>query len=284
MIARSGAEGVYRFLRWIVFFIIIVLPCAFLAVPAALALLLVLEKLGVPASCEAAVFILVFLTLCAVFFEIGRRSLLRTDAVMEEKPRSRLQSAGLWLVPGFLLWLFFFVLTWYYERDVFLLGLPAVLILAAAAGIVFPFRRHRNGEVFGCLGVIFAFLLFCIGAMLLGRTGRDVTYTGNSISDIPHLNKWQKEHYFPAGARDIKVSGSTMGFRWECRLSEKDFLDYAGKGWYSFRRVEKKGKDILSREPLPPYYEYVRRESDGGGLTLRYSVPEEKFRGFYAHH
>ena len=284
MIARSGTEGVYRFLRWIAFFVVIVLPCAFFSLPAGLAPLWVLEKLGVPANCEIVVFILVFLTLSAVLFEVARRSLLKTDAVMEEKPRSRLQSVGLWLVPGFLLWLSFFVLTWYYERDVFLLGLPATLILAAAAGIVFPFRRHRNGEVFGCVGPIFAFLLFGIGAMILGRTGRDVTYTGNSISNIPHLNKWQKEHYFPAGARDIEVRGSTMGFKWECRLSEKDFLDYAGKGWYSFRRVEKKGKDILSREPLPPYYEYRRMDPDGGGLTLRYSVPEEKFRGFYARH
>ena len=280
MIARSGAEGVYRFLRWIVFFIIIVLPCAFLAVPAALALLLVLEKLGVPASCEAAVFILVFLTLCAVFFEIGRRSLLRTDAVMEEKPRSRLQSAGLWLVPGFLLWLFFFVLTWYYERDVFLLGLPAVLILAAAAGIVFPFRRHRNGEVFGCVGPIFAFLLFCIGAMLLGRAGRDVTYTGDSPSEIPRLSSWQRENYFPAGASEIRVRGTTTGFGWTCRLAEKDFLKYAEKGRFSFRKVERSDHIKFAG----PYYEYNNRRPDGGGLTLRYSLSEKKLYGSYSDH
>ena len=284
MIARSGTEGVYRFLRWIVFCVGVIFLGAPASVPAALLPLWVLEKLGAPASCEIVVFILVFAVLSAVLFEVARRSLLKTDTVMEDAPRSRLQSVGLWLVPGFLLWLFFLALAWYYERDVFLLGLPAVLILAAAAGIVFPFRRHKNTPVFGCAGPVFAFLLCCVGLMILGRTGRDVTYTGNDIAAIPHLFKWQKEHYFPAGARDIRVSGSTMGFKWECRLSEKDFLDYAGKGWYSFRRVEKKGKDTFSREPRPPYYEYVRRESDGGGLTLRYSVPEEKFRGFYAHH
>ena len=123
-----------------------------------------------------------------------------------------------------------------------------------------------------------------IAGLILGRTGRDVTYTGNDIAAIPHLFKWQKEHYFPAGARDIKVRGDTMAFEWECRLSEKDFLDYAKRVSWSVRRVEKKGKDILSRGPLAPYYEYRHSESDGGGLTLRYSVPEGKFYGSYAHH
>ena len=280
MTSRSGAEGVYRFLRRIAFFVVIVLPCVLFSVPAALLPLWALEKLGAPASSEIAVFVLVFAVLSAVLFEVGRRSLLKTDTVVEDALRSRLQSAGMWLVPGFLAGLFFLALAWYYERDVFLLGLPAVLILAAAAGVVFPFRRHRNTPVFGCAGPLFAFLLFCIGAMLLGRTGRPLDYTGDCPAEIPHLIPWQRENYFPAGASEIRVRGSTMAFEWTCRLAEKDFLDYAKKGRFSFRKVERSERFGVAA----PYYEYSSRRPDGGGLTLRYFLPEKKFYGFYAHH
>ena len=33
-----------------------------------------------------------------------------------------------------------------------------------------------------------------------------------------------------------------------------------------------------------PFYEYSYRARNGGGITLRYSVPEEKFYGNYSHH
>ena len=280
MTSLSGAESVYRFLRGIVFCVGIVFPCVLVSVPAGLVPLLILEKLGAPASCEIAVFILVFAVLCAVFFEFARRSLLKTDTVMEDSPRSRLQSVGLWLVPGFLAGLVFFALAWYHERDVFLLGLPAALILAAAAGVVFPFKRHRNTPVFGCAGPVFAFLLFCIGAVLIGRTGQPVDYTGDSPAEIPHLTSRQRENYFPAGASEIRVSGTTVAFEWTCRLTEKDFLGYAKKGRFSFRKVERSERFGVAA----PYYEYSSRRPDGGGLTLRYSVPEKKFYGFYADH
>ena len=264
----------------VVFFIVIVFPCALVSVPAGLVPLLILEKLGAPASCEIAVFVLVFAVLSAVLFEVARRALLKTDTVMEDSPRSRLQSVGLWLVPGFLLWLFFFALALYYERDAFLLGLPAVLILAAAAGVVFPFKRHRNTPVFGCAGPLFAFLLFCIGAVLIGRTGLPVDYTGDSPAGIPHLTSRQRENYFPAGASEIRVRGTTAAFEWTCRLAEKDFLDYAKKGRFSFRKAGQTERFDIA----VPYYEYENRRPDGGGLTLRYSLPEKKFYGFYADH
>ena len=282
--SRSGPECVYRVLRRIAFFVLVVLPCAPAALFAGLVPLVLLEKIGLRGVSEPVVFLCCFLVIAVIIFNIARGALLATDVPVDDAPGSRLQSVGLWLVPAFLLWAVFFALAWYFERDAFLLGLPVTALAAVFAGVVFPFRRHKNTPVFGCAGPVLAFILFGIAGLILGRTGRDVTYTGNDIAAIPHLFKWQKEHYFPAGAHDIKVRGDTMAFEWECRLSEKDFLDYDRKVKYSFRRIEKKGKGTLSPEPLPPYYEYSRRDPDGGGLTLRYSVPEGKFRGFYAHH
>ncbi|MBQ9502752.1 MAG: hypothetical protein IJU70_11390 [Lentisphaeria bacterium] len=284
MTFRSGPERVYRVLRRTAFFVLIVLPCAPASLFAGLVPLFLLEKAGFRGISEPVVFFCCFLVIAVIILNIARGALLTPDAPVGDGPCSRLQSVGLWLVPAFLLWAVFFALAWYFERDAFLWGLPATALAAVFAGVVFPFRRHKNTPVFGCAGPVVAFILFCIGAVLLGRTGRDVTYTGNDVASIPHLFKWQKEHYFPAGAHDIKVRGNTMAFEWECRLSEKDFLDYGRKVKYSFRRIEKKGEGALSREPLPPYYEYRRMDPDGGGLTLRYSVPEEKFRGFYARH
>ena len=46
-------------------------------------------------------------------------------------------------------------------------------------------------------------------------------------------------------------------------------------------RAEQQLKLIFIRLP---FYEHSDRARNGGGITLRYSVPEEKFYGNYSHH
>ena len=218
---------------------------------------------------------------CYVFLVwAGRRFLFRPDRLSEPTGVSRGASVALWLGLAFLLCLVFFWLGWHLEKDFLLLGIPAVLILAPVMGCCFPFRRHVNDTAFAVLGPLTSFLIFSIGVMLIGRTGKPLDYTGDHASEIPNLSSWLKENLFPAGAAKIKVHGQTWCFEWECRLSEKDFLNYMKKSRFIFQKVTQPD----SRMKKVPYYQCVDRRGDGGGVSLFYSVPEQKFSGSYSDH
>ena len=218
---------------------------------------------------------------CYVFLVwAGRRFLFRPDRLSEPSDVSRGASVALWLGFAFLLCLAFFWLGWHLEKDFLLLGIPAVLILAPVMGCCFPFRRHVNGTAFAVLGPLTSFLIFSIGVMLIGRNGKPLDYTGDKVSEIPYLSSWQKDNYFPVGAVKIKVHGQTTCFEWECRLSEKDFLNYMKKSRFIFQKFTK--PDIRMKKA--PYYQCVDRRGDGGGVSLFYSVPEQKFSGSYSDH
>lgn len=275
---RTGSEKVYGILRWIALLSIAVIPSVIFLTFFGIGLIFLLEKTLWPEWLKTVLMVLFWLAGYGFAVELGRRGLIRKDAQEGIVDFSRAQSAGLWLVPGFLLCLLSVFLWRHCGNSCFLAAIPVLIAAAFALGWFFPFRKHVNGPVFGCLGPLMALLIFGFGAVLIGRSGRQVDYTGNRIADIPHLNDWQRKNYFPEGCTEIRVKGSTVFFEWECRLSEQDFLRYKKNTPFNFRKCD---------QPLPgtpvPYYEYERRASDGGGVKLRYSVPERKFYGSYVY-
>ena len=208
----------------------------------------------------------------------------RHKLVLEEK-KSRGQSILLWETPAFLLFFLLFYIAWETDHDWPLLiglGLPPLALITA---LIFPFRHCPNGfwNAVRILGFLSAFSVFFWGSMILGRSGKDVSYQGNDPAGFPRSVLWIGEKYIPEGASDIRLNGSSTACDWTCRVSEKDFLKFKAKsGGIEFKKHEKP-ENVFDKGPFP-YYIYVNRRSDGGGITLRYNVKTGKMTGSYSHH
>ena len=275
----KGSEKIYRLLCFLAVLTASLIPSLIALVFAGIIPVLLLDAAKMSDAVKTAVMILLWLVLYGALIEFFRRILIKRDVPLENESYSRWLSIGIWMTPGFLLWLTVFILSWHFENGVFLWLFPAGFLLALLLGFLFPFRRHVNTQVFGCLGPLAAFLIFFSVVFFLVKTGKTVDYTGDKVSEIPHLQNHQRKDYFPAGVSRIKVRGRTMAFDWECRLSEKDFQKYMKKCPFPFRKHTQTDRRI----PVP-FYEYEWRARDGGGTTLRYSVPEEKFYGSFSDH
>ena len=208
----------------------------------------------------------------------------RHKLVLEEK-KSRGQSILLWETPAFLLFFLLLCISWATELDwPCLIGL-GLLPLALIIALIFPFRHCRDGfwDAVRILGFLSAFSVIVWGGMILGRSGKDVSYQGNDPAGFPRSVLWIGEKYIPEGASDIRLNGSSTACDWSCRVSEKDFLKFKAKsGGIEFKKYEKP-ENVFDKGPFP-YYIYVNRRSDGGGITLRYNVKTGKMTGSYSHH
>ncbi len=277
--SRTGSEKIYRLLSFLVVLTAALIPSLIALLIAGILPILLLEAVKLPDTVKIAVMILLWFVIYGALTAFLRWILIKRDAPLENESYSRWQSIGIWMTPGFLLWLAGFILSWHFEKGIFMLLIPAGFLTALLQGILFPFRRHVNTPVFGCLGPLSALLIFCFGAFFVGKTGKPLDYTGDRVSEIPHLSDWQRKNYFPAGVSRIKVRGSTMSFEWECHLSEKDFQKYMKKCSFPFRKYTQTDRRI----PVP-FYEHSYRTRNGGGITLHYSVPDEKFYGNVSDH
>ena len=208
----------------------------------------------------------------------------RHKLVLEEK-KSRGQSILLWETPAFLLFFLLFYIAWETDHDwpcLIGLGLPPLALITA---LIFPFRQCRNGfwVAVRILGFLSAFSVFVWGSMILGRSGKDVSYQGDDPAKFPRSVLWIGETYIPDGASDIRLNGRSTACNWTCRVSEKDFLKFKAKpGRVEFKKQETP-RDIFDKGPFP-YYIYVNCQRDGGGITLRYEVKTGKMTGSYSHH
>ena len=200
----------------------------------------------------------------------------RHKLVLEEK-KSRGQSILLWETPAILLFFLLLYISWETELDwpcLIGLGLPPLALIIA---LVSPFRQCRNGfwVAIRILGFLSAFSVFFWGSLILGRCGKEVSYQGNDPAGFPRSVLWIGKTYIPDGASDIKLEGRSTVCDWSCRVSEKDFLKFKAKsGGIEFKKYEKP-RDIFDKGPFP-YYIYVNRAGNGGGITLRYEVKPEK--------
>ena len=195
--------------------------------------------------------------------------------------KSRLGTFFLLGTPAFLLITAGFFAAFSLENDLLLLPGLFLFLFILFYSIFHPVESDvRRGHI-KAFSFIFAFGLFCISSVILGRTGREISYTGNNAAEIKKLSTRQKEICFPPNATKIRLSGTTASFEYSCHVKEKDFLSYMAKSSFEFKKItEQKNFD---KNPVP-YYECVNRRGNGGGWTFRYTVPEEKFFGAYSHH
>ena len=202
----------------------------------------------------------------------------------ENCPQKRKSRSGTFFLlgtPAFLLITGGLFASFHLESDLLLLPGLFLFLFILFYSIFRPVEsdiRRGNIKVFSFL---FSFGLFFICGLILGRTGQDLSYTGNDISAIKKLSKHQKKICFPPNATNIRLSGTTMTFEYTCHVKEKDFLAYMAKSSFEFKKITEQKK--FDKTPVP-YYECVNRGKNGGGWTFRYTVPEEKFFGAYSHH
>lgn len=212
---------------------------------------------------------------------------LGVHTLIPEETKSRGQSLLLWEALAFLLFFFLFAISFQTDWNwpIFAgLSLPSAMLIPA---LIFPFRRFSSGKhgfwtsvrVGGFAG---AFFLFFFGCAILGRAGKEVSYRGNNLAELPRSVQWIGKTYIPAGASEIELSGRNTCCQWSCHVLEKDFLKFKAKSIFEFTLV-KKPRDILDKGPFP-YYFYINCRGDGGGVTLRYDVNNQKFIGSYASH
>lgn len=195
--------------------------------------------------------------------------------------KSRLGTFFLLGTPAFLLITAGFFAAFSLENDLLLLPGLFLFLFILFYSIFHPVESDvRRGHI-KAFSFIFAFGLFFISSIILGRTGREISYTGNNAAEIKKLSSRQKEICFPPNATKIRLSGTTGSFEYSCHVKEKDFLSYMAKSSFEFKKItEQKNFD---KTPVP-YYEYINRRTNGGGWSFRYIVPEEKFFDAYSHH
>ena len=128
------------------------------------------------------------------------------------------------------------------------------------------------------IGLAGAFSIFFWGILILGRTGKQVSYRGDDPAAIPRSVQWIGKRYIPAGATKIELSGRSTACKWSCQVSGQDFLKFKAECPFAFSKEERdhtgKGTGYL----------YENRHRNGGGITLRYDAENQRMTGFYSSH
>ncbi|MBO4646669.1 MAG: hypothetical protein J5806_00760 [Lentisphaeria bacterium] len=221
----------------------------------------------------AALSVCIFLT-----WKFGWRKTVAEEAV------SRGQSLLQWETIALLLFLLLFAASFLTDRDwpaLTGLSLPAVVLIPA---LIFPFRYPRNGfrTVVRCIGLAGAFSIFFWGVLILGRTGKPVSWQGDDPAGLPRSVQWIGQIFIPTGAVEIDLRGRSTACEWSCRVSEPDFRKFRARCKFEFLKIEKP-RHFGDKGPFP-YYFYEDRHRNGGGVTLRYDVANQRMTGSYSTH
>ena len=170
------------------------------------------------------------------------------------------------------------------------------LLLMAAVAIYFrPFKKHEKGSSFGITGILVGVLLFVLLFFISElHNVSDYDFTGNKLPISYEMPSAMQERFFPDGAYNFEIKGKSMMFansaEWSCNVSEKDFEKFRKKHGYNFVLNRTDVNEDKEVGPLSysdddwqkPFYFYNNLHANGGGLTMRYSVPEKKLYGHYA--
>ena len=87
-------------------------------------------------------------------------------------------------------------------------------------------------------------------------------------------------------SKQILRSGTSIGANLaeaEFAVSEKDFLKFKAKSDRIEFKKHEKSENVFDKGSFP-YYIYVNRHRNGGGITLRYDAKTGKMTGSYSHH
>lgn len=227
---------------------------------------------------------------------LGWKNNIRKDTIIEVVKNSRLQSVLIWI--GFALIVFALAefgifryginYFWGFAIDYFLF--VSLLTAAIFTGIFLPFKKHTKGMNFAAAGIIAGVI---INLLILAFRPLNYDYQGEKLPIGYKMPSAMQERFFPAGAYNFEVKGGSMMFansaEWSCYVSEKDFETFRKKHGYNFvlnrtdvNEDKEIGPSCYSDDTWrKPYYFYNNRHADGGGLTMRYCVPEQKLYGSY---
>ena len=225
------------------------------------------------------------------------KSKIKKDILSEPVCYSRGQSAFLWC--GTLLILFSGVrlITFACNASNYLCGIKVdylfipMFFIAFGMTVFRPFKKHVNGSNFGLSGIIVGMLLFFI-SMFYNVSNYD--YKGKNLPFGYEMPLAMQVRFFPDGAYNFEIKGKSMLFansaQWSCNVSEKDFEKFCKKHGYNFvlnRTDVNEDEDVgpthhFDNDWQKPYYFYNNRHANRGGLTMRYSVPEQKLYGSYS--
>ena len=238
----------------------------------------------------------VLLVIYGLLIYSGRNTVLH-DVPVEPQRHSRVQSLMIWLavvivITTLLNGLFRIWPVYLFGVNLFYPAAGLLLPVGLFCAFYRPFLRYKSGMRFGVLGLIASTLLF-LGVN--AAAPYNYAFTGRSLPVGYPMPVRMRERFFPEGASDFKVEGKCFfmsnGAEWSCTVSEKDFERFRIERGYHFvldRTDVNEDKHQSawssyddSRWPKP-YYFYNDRHANGGGLTMRYSVPERKLYGFWS--
>jgi len=272
----------FDWISLIVTVIFVSLAMVFVVVSALVAAVLAMGFSRIPDSAvliAAIVLLAAALSVCIFLTrKFGRRKPVPEENV------SRGQCLLQWETLAFLLFYLLFVAAFLTDLDwpvLTGLSLPVVVLIPA---LVFPFRYPRNGfrTAVRSIGLAGAFSIFFWGVLILGRTGKPVFHQGDDPAGLPRSVQWIGKIFIPDGAVGIDLRGRSTACQWSCRVSEPDFRKFRTRCAFEFQKVEKP-RHFADKGPFP-YYFYEDRHRNGGGVTLRYDVTNQRMTGSYATH
>ena len=222
---------------------------------------------------------------------------IKKDTLSEPAGFSRKQSALIWSGIALIVFSALRLISFCVGKSCYFLGINVKyyfipLFLIPAAAIYFrPFKKHEKGSSFGITGILIGVLLFFI-SMFYNVSNYD--FTGDKLPIGYEMPSAMQERFFPDGAYNFEIKGKSMmlaiSAEWSCNVSEKDFEKFRKKHGYNFVLNRTDVNEDKNSGPLhysdygwpKPYYFYNNRHDNGGGLTMRYSVPEQKLYGRYS--
>lgn len=228
---------------------------------------------------------------------LGWKKRIRKDTIIEPVKKSRFQSVLIWMGFALIVWALAEIgifqcginYFWGFNIDYFLL----ILLLTAAflCGIFLPFKKHTKGMNFAADGIIAGVI---INLLVLAFNPVNYDCQGEKLPIGYKMPLAMQERFFPDGAYKFEIQGKSAFLatfvEWNCKVSEKDFEKFRKKHGYNFVLNRTDVNEDSNVGPLhysdddwqKPYYFYNNRHANGGGVTMRYSVPEQKLYGRYS--
>jgi len=277
-------EKLYRVFTWGILAAVYLLVMPFLFVALS----------SFPDPCKWPVLVLVY----GVLLFWGWKKVIVKDVIAEPPRPSRPQSALIWATV--LLFLFaasrivffkFAECNYCFSVRTDYLLFPCFAVGAVSAVFLVPFKKHAKGFIFGLAGTGTGLVIVLVsGAFNL----TNFSYSGEKLPVGYVMNSKARKRFFPDGASRFRIEGEsgflTWHVEWSCKVPQREFDVFRKENAYNFVLDR---HDVNEDPEIPPvfhddrtwekpYYFYNRRHADGGGLTMRYSVPSQTLYGKFS--
>ena len=166
-------------------------------------------------------------------------------------------------------------------------------LVATLLTVFRPFPKHARGIGLGVAGILSGLLLSAACILFLPD---NFAWKGRHLPAGYPMPVEAQRRFFTENASDFEIEGAsgflTFYVKWNCKVSEKDFESFRQKHGYRFVLNRTDVNEDAAVGPLwyddenwpRPYLFHNNRHANGGGLTLRYSVPERKLYGCFSNH